>query len=77
MEEHVLVDATALHLAIYYDMLDVVRVLISQAAAVLHIPFGPQYLRQTPLHLACYLGRINIAILLLQHSADVNEADFK
>ena len=73
--ENALLNSTALHVAIYFDLETVVRVLLPYAGAALSFGSGPRCLRRTPVHVACDLGRTAILKLLLQTGSDANELD--
>ena len=73
--EDVLVNSTALHLAVHFDLENVAKVLLPGAAAALRLASGPACRRLTPLQAACYLGRSTLADLLLQHGADASAVD--
>ena len=73
--EDVLVNSTALHLAVHFGLENVAKVLLPGAAAALRFASGPACRRLTPLQAACYLGRSTLADLLLQHGADVSAVD--
>ena len=62
----VLVNSTALHVAVRFGLESVVRALFPQAAPFLSFTSGPWIRRQTPFHLACDLRRTAIIKLLLQ-----------
>lgn len=51
-----LVNAAALHLAIYFGLKGAFRALLPRAAAVLSFAAGPRCIKQTPIHLATYCG---------------------
>lgn len=70
-----LVKPTALHLAVYCGLDDVVKVILPWAGALLNLAVGPRRYRRTPIHVACSLGRRSTAKLLSQHGANVDALD--
>ena len=70
--DDLLVNSTALHLAVHYGLDNVVMVLLPQAGAALHYAAGPRRRTLTPLHTACDVGSRIMAKLLLQYGARAN-----
>ena len=56
-----LVNATALHVAVFLDIEEVASELLPKAGEAMHFSSGPRSLRWTPFRLACSLGRKAIA----------------
>ena len=61
LADFVLVNATALHLALHFDM-----------EAALHFASGPPWSGAAPLYAACALGNKAMAKMLIQYGASVN-----
>ena len=70
-----LLKATALHAAVYLGVKEVVSVLLAQVGSALHDTSVSCCLSGSLLRLACYLGNIDIAMLLFQHGTDVDGVD--